>query len=195
MIKRPVETKLQKEFTEKAVNRLRNLVKGKYGEKTITQVGYEHNTSDHIEGDVWEESGKSWTIKNGLKQNITKLDSLKKFIKVPMCCPECGGTMKSNVDKKLYNIHRKCATCVSKIEGLHKLNGTYDEYVKEYVKANMKTDVDSAKEFIKEFLVSSKDVILTEEGDVEENIGDIDKNKMLEQWNKELDQMKEFLSN
>ena len=38
------------------------------------------------------------------------------------------------------------------MESLHKLNGTYDEYVKEYVKANMKTDIYSAKEFINEFL-------------------------------------------
>jgi hypothetical protein len=34
------ESVLKKEFKEKDVQRLRNLVQGKYGEKTSTSIGY-----------------------------------------------------------------------------------------------------------------------------------------------------------
>ena len=28
------------------------------------------------EGDVWEESGKTWMIKNGIKRTVTKMDKV-----------------------------------------------------------------------------------------------------------------------
>ena len=62
---------LKKEFKSKDVERLRNLVQGKYGDKTTMGTGYEKTKEFHGEGDVWEEDSRTWTIKNGLKQNIT----------------------------------------------------------------------------------------------------------------------------
>ena len=70
---------LRKEFQKKDVERLRNLVKGKYGDKTTVGVGYNGQPKEeHQEGDIWESNGKTWTIKDGIKENITKLDNLKK---------------------------------------------------------------------------------------------------------------------
>ena len=72
------ESLLKKEFKEKDIKRVRNLVNKNFTSNTQTQTGYQKVIERHIEGDVWEDGGKTWTIKNGLRQNVTKLDSVKK---------------------------------------------------------------------------------------------------------------------
>ena len=72
------DTVLKKEFQKKDVERLRNLMQGKYGEKTRSSVGFSQAEIFHNEGDIWEADGRTWTIKDGIKQNITKLDKAKK---------------------------------------------------------------------------------------------------------------------
>ena len=80
---------LKKQFQKRDVERLRNLIKGKSGEKTTSGIGYKGDVEiEHKEGDVWEEDGKTWTIKDGIKENITKLDKFKK-VAVPIFCPKC----------------------------------------------------------------------------------------------------------
>ena len=49
---------LKKEFREKDVARIRNIVNKKYGDKTTTQIGYTKSSADYKEGDVWEENDK-----------------------------------------------------------------------------------------------------------------------------------------
>ena len=63
------ENMLKKEFKHSDVERLRNLVKKDYTAKTKLQTGYQKKLNKYKEGDIWEESGKKWTIKNGIKQN------------------------------------------------------------------------------------------------------------------------------
>jgi len=59
---------LKKEFQKRDVERLRNLVKGKHGDKTTAGIGYNGKTKeDYKEGDVWQENGKTWTIKDGIR--------------------------------------------------------------------------------------------------------------------------------
>ena len=99
---------LKKEFKEKDVERIRNLVKGKSGERTMSGVGFAKKQQFHKEGDIWIEDGREWTIKEGLKQNITKLDKAKKIGKMPMFCPSCKSLMHKNRDQYLYPIHGKC---------------------------------------------------------------------------------------
>ena len=69
---------LNKEFKRKDVERMRNLIKGNVNESAELQVGYTTKKEDHKEGDVWEEGGKEWTIKDGIKQTYTKLDKVRK---------------------------------------------------------------------------------------------------------------------
>ena len=38
--------------------------------------GYEKVKQKHTEGETWIEDGRTWTIKNGLRQNVTKLDGV-----------------------------------------------------------------------------------------------------------------------
>ena len=85
---------LKKQFKERDVQRLRNLVTHKYGNKTTQGIGYTKPQEFHNEGDVWEEDGRKWTIKNGLKQNITKLDKAKEKVILPLFCPSCKNLMK-----------------------------------------------------------------------------------------------------
>ena len=57
---------LKKDFKVKDVERLRNLIKGKYGEKTRSSVGFSKADTFYKEGDVWESDGRTWTIKDGI---------------------------------------------------------------------------------------------------------------------------------
>ena len=61
---------LNKEFQKKDVSRLRNLIQGKTGASTGTQIGYTKKEIEYKEGDIWKERKKTWTIKNGIKQTI-----------------------------------------------------------------------------------------------------------------------------
>ena len=49
---------LKKEFQKHDVDRIRNLVKGKQGEKTRSSVGFSKAQTFHKEGDIWEEDGR-----------------------------------------------------------------------------------------------------------------------------------------
>ena len=70
------ENVLKKEFNKRDVERMRNLVKGNAGDRTTQSIGYSKKQEIHKEGDVWEENDRTWTIENGLKQNVTKLSIL-----------------------------------------------------------------------------------------------------------------------
>ena len=74
------DSMLKREFRERDVQRMRNIITKDYTAKTVTQVGYSKAQVDHKEGDVWEENGKKWTIKNGIKQTVTRFDKLKQTL-------------------------------------------------------------------------------------------------------------------
>ena len=76
---------LKKEFKRKDVQRARNLIQGKTGASTGIQIGYNKKEEEYKEGDVWTEGRKTWTIKNGIKQTISKLDNIKKEVFMPLC--------------------------------------------------------------------------------------------------------------
>ena len=65
---------LKKEFKKNDVERLRNLIKGKSNSRTSQGVGYTKSLSeDHLEGDTWEENGRSWTIKDGANEEFKEM--------------------------------------------------------------------------------------------------------------------------
>ena len=103
---------LKKEFSKKMYNVLVIIITGNTSARTTEGIGYTKKYEHHVEGDVWEENGRTWTIKNGLKQNITKMDKFKKMGKLPLFCPECGTLMKKHLDKKVFPAYQKCFDCV-----------------------------------------------------------------------------------
>jgi len=98
---------LKKQFAEKDIQRIRNLVKGKNGERITHGIGYTQESQDHVEGDVWDEDGRTWTIKDGFKQNITKLDKFKKA-SVPLFCPSCKKVMDKQLDPFYFKSYGSC---------------------------------------------------------------------------------------
>jgi hypothetical protein len=187
------ETLLKKEFQERDVQRLRNILTKKHGNATGVQVGYQKATEDYKEGDTWEVNGKMWTIKDGLKQTVTKLDDIKKAIRMPFVCPNCSRPMKSSLDKRMYPIHNTCFSCVVENETKLKAEGKYEEYAKNMVTKNIITHIEEAEQFIEEFASMGKDTYVTEHGDIEDWEGGTDKDKMVAEMKKGLQEMKERL--
>ena len=169
---------LKKEFKRKDVQRARNLINGKTGASTGTQVGYNTKQEDHKEGDVWVEGRKTWTIKNNLKQTVSKLDAIKKEIFMPLCCPKCSKVMKGQLDKPNYKIHKKCHDCVVEFEHKLKIRGQYNEY-KKFLKAKNSLDyINEMESYLLETINASNEGFVSENGDIERWVGGIDKKKM-----------------
>ena len=172
---------LKKEFKQKDVNRARNLIMGKTDASTSTQIGYNTKQKDYKEGDVWTEGRKTWTIKNGIKQTISKLDKIKKEVFMPLCCPECGNVMKKRLDKPHYRINKKCYDCVIDFEGKLIVRGEYEDYKN---KLKGKNSIDILNE-LESTLLSAVNVsntnFVSEDGVVEKWVGGIDKEKFTEE--------------
>src|SRR6056300_301830 len=131
------ESLLKKEFKHSDVQRVRNLVNKDFSAKTKDQVGYKKISEYHKEGDIWEENGKEWTIKNGLKQNITKLDKAKLVNRIPLTCPKCNGPLRHHLAKKMYRIHGFCFDCTVDYEASLRKAGLYEQYEKQMMQNNM----------------------------------------------------------
>ena len=176
------ESRLQKDFKSRDVQRMRNLITKKFDDKTVTQAGYTKQSVEHKEGDIWEETGKTWTIKNGLKQTMTRLDSIKKSILLPIVCPNCSKAMKNDtLNKKMWPIHKMCFDCVISIESELKRTGKFEEYQHNMVMKGVKTYIKEMEGLLLDIMLeSSKETFVTEAGDVEEWRGGVtDKTKIV----------------
>lgn len=162
-----MENNLKKEFSKRDVQRMRNILTDKAGERTQIQTGWEKSQQVHTEGDIWEENGKKWTIKNGIKQTITKLDEIKKLVVMPITCPNCGGVMKiDEYNKKMWSIHQKCFDCVVKMESELKRLGKYEEYVSNIMNRNKNAQLDDLEAALDQW-VGERDSFVSEAGEVE----------------------------
>jgi hypothetical protein len=163
------ENQLKKEFSKRDVQRMRNIITGDAGAATGTQIGYSKQQQDYQEGDVWEENGKKWTIKNGIKQTITKYDALKRLVVMPIVCPHCNKPMKVNeYNKKMWTIHKMCFDCVIDMEAKIKFDGKWDEYEKNTLNINKDTMVNDFEEAINSFLSTKNDSYINEQGVIED---------------------------
>ena len=169
---------LKKEFKRKDVDRARNLLMGKSGASSETQVGYNKKRIEYKEGDVWKENGKTWTIKDGIKQTISKLDAIKKEVFMPLCCPNCGKVMKKRLDKPNYKVHKMCFDCVIDYEHKLRIRGEYDDYIKNLKLKNRLTEIDEMENMFLELANQSNEGFVSEHGEVERWKGGIDKEKI-----------------
>ena len=172
---------LKKEFKRKDVNRMRNLITGKTNASTNTQIGYNKKIEDYKEGDVWTEGKKTWTIKNGIKQTISKLDKVKKEIFMPLCCPECGNVMKKRLDKPNYRVHKKCHDCVIEYEHKLKIKGTYKNYINNLKVNNSLDIVDEMESYLLDAINTSNSGFVSEDGVIERWVGGVDKVELTKQ--------------
>tara|TARA_B100001175_G_scaffold311085_1_gene315033 strand:- start:103 stop:678 length:576 start_codon:yes stop_codon:yes gene_type:complete len=166
---------LKKEFKRKDVNRARNLLMGKSNASTGIQIGYSKKTEDYKEGDVWTEGRKTWTIKNGIKQTVSKLDKIKKEVFMPLCCPECGNVMKKRLDKPNYNVHKKCHDCVVEFEHKLRIRGEYNNYIKNLENKNSLNIVNEMESYLLDAINTSNSGFVSEDGVIEKWKGGINK--------------------
>jgi hypothetical protein len=189
------ESRLQKDFKSRDVQRMRNLITKKFDDKTVTQAGYTKQSVEHKEGDIWEETGKTWTIKNGLKQTMTRLDSIKKSILLPIVCPSCSKAIKNDtLNKKMWPIHKMCFDCVISMETELKRTGNFEEYQRNMIMGGVKTYIKELEDMLLEILMDTgKESFVTEAGDVEEwRGGVIDKTKIVKDLQDYIKQLKDI---
>ena len=186
------DTVLKKEFQERDVQRLRNLMQGKHGEKTRSSIGFTKADEFHKEGDIWESDGRTWTIKDGIKQNITKLDKAKKAHVMPLLCPNCKKVMKNRNDKSFYNLHKKCFNCVIDFEHDLRKQGKWEEYQQNIKNNEIDKQIEEFKVYMKEKLNESNDGFVTENGDVEKWVGKLDESKVEEYTKSVIEYLESF---
>ena len=160
------ESLLKKEFKSKDVNRARNLVKKNFSDKTVDGVGYQKAYQLYEEGDIWEENGRTWTIKDGIRQNITKLDGAKKALQVPLACPKCKGSMNYHLHEKMYKVHGMCFDCVVEYEGKLRVAGLYEQYEKSMMQGGLKAFARDIEQWVLDN-INNTNTYVTEQGDIE----------------------------
>jgi hypothetical protein len=172
---------LKKQFAEKDVNRLRNLVKGKHADKSQVSVGFSKGEEIyHTEGDTWTEGDKTWTIKDGIKQNVTKLDKARETVNFPIFCPSCKKPMKPHLDKKWFNMYKRCFNCQIDFETDLRIKGLWEEYQTFLHNSDVEGMIQEFELWINEEIQHSDiQSYITEAGDVEKWTGSV-KNKLLE---------------
>ncbi len=188
------DSMLQKDFKQRDVERMRNIITKKYGDKTTVQTGYVKKQEDHKEGDIWEENGRKWTLKNGIKQTVTRFDEVKKMVVMPLICPECGKPIKSSkLNKKLYGAHHKCADCVIKYETELKRQGKYEEYERNMLIEGLKTYIKELEEALLDLSINGIDEsIVTERGDIETWRGGDIKEKLTQELQEYIQKLKDI---
>ena len=169
---------LNKEFEKRDVERMRNLIQGKTGSSSESQIGYKKKTVKYKEGDIWKENKKTWTIKNGIKQTVSKLDAIKKEVFMPLCCPKCSKVMKNTLDKDNYKMHKNCHDCVIEFEHQLKIEGKYENYISNLKAKNALNIVDDLESYLLSAVNETNEGYVSEQGTVERWVGGINKEKM-----------------
>jgi hypothetical protein len=133
------------------------------------------------EGDVWEDvNGRKWTIKNGIRQTVTKLDDAK----TPWWCPRCTKPMNHRLDIKFWRIRGHCMDCVIKDESEIRRQGKWEEYEQKIMLRNYIAEVkDKIAELQSYYDTASKPEFLI----MNENEKTV---LMMEKWDINIDQLK-----
>lgn len=125
----------------------------------------------HIEGDVWTEQNKLWTIKNGIKRTVNKMDQSRKDHITPMICPTCNRAIKMHyIEDKMWAIHKKCYSCVIDAEHEIQKKGNWKAYEKKKISAN-------ADSFLKDL-----EMYLEDEVNIDTTKNQVTEDGAIEQW-------------
>lgn len=185
------ESVLKKEFKGADLQRLRNLVQGKTGEKTSVSSGYTKDYIERKEGDIWEEDGRQWTIKNGVKQTISKLQAVRDVALTPLFCPDCKKLMKGRYDSQFYKIHRHCFDCHIEFEAKIKKEGRWEEYQNQIQNSEIDGMINNYEVWVDDLLNESNDGFVTEIGEVE-SWSKVNREKILKQKEEAIEYLKKL---
>lgn len=186
---------MKKGIKKNTVQRMRNLVTGDYSSKTIIQSGYNKETiSKKTEGDRWEERGKTWTIKNGIKQTVTKLDAAREYSRIPAHCPKCDTKMNKTQHKFMYQRFKHCLFCQTNEEFEMRAAGTYDEWADSMIAINFEKWLYKSREEFKEWLKSRKSKAqIAESGQIEDWSGGKSDEALIEEFDIYIEQEQQKL--
>lgn len=190
-----MDSYLQKDFKKQDIKRLRNLVSGNADEKSTEGIGYETEEIQRNEGDVWIEDDITWTIKNGIKVNIPKLQEAKKAVTFPLFCPSCKKLMAEHRDKKLYNTYNKCLNCVIDDEQALKNKGLWEDYKKFIINSDLDGIIELYKNTMLENINESTDSFINDMGHKEKWENGLNKDralKVLEEGIQYLESLKQY---
>jgi hypothetical protein len=186
------ETTLKKQFTERDLQRIRNLATKKIHDKTVTSVGYTKPKEQRVEGEVWVENGRTWTLKNGIKKTVRKIEGAA----IPLLCPKCSKSMNHHLDKQMYEIHQMCLHCTTEMESELKMQGKYEEYERNMIKQNAIYYADNVSSGLDQFL---DDIInesyVTEDGTIQNWVGNgLDKKAIKQEILDKLQKIKDIVN-
>lgn len=103
------------------------------------------------EGERWEENGKTYEMKDGIKQAVSWAQSAR----MPWWCPRCSKAMSHRFDRKFYYLRGWCYNCNIDVEGQMRLDGTYEKFEKQIMRANevafLKDKIEGHLTYIREF--------------------------------------------
>jgi len=177
---------------KKGIQRMRNLVSGNASDKTKISTGYGKSRIVRSEGDTWDLKGKTWTIKNGIRQTVSKLDAAREAIKVPMECPKCSDPrMQHHAYKAMYKKFGMCLNCVVELEkGLRKA-GKYEAFVTELTKSHNESWIkDKTEEYYDWLTTMDNESYITEAGDIEDWSGGKSKKTLKKDFDKQVSKIK-----
>jgi len=174
------ESVLKKDFKEADLQRMRNLIQGKTGERTSVSSGYIKNDIDRQEGELWEEDGRQWTIKGGIKQTVSKLQKARDLGRMPLFCPKCKTLMKGRYDAQFYNIQHHCFDCQIKFETELKRTGKWEEYQERIHNSEIDAMINNFEIWTDDLINESNDGFISESGELE-NWSKINKEKIIKQ--------------
>jgi len=134
------------------VDAMRNQLASKLNKWDRPIFGYTSVEPERKEGEKWfDVNGKAWTMKNGLKQSISKLQEAK----MPWWCPKCEKAMNHRFDTKFYNLYSQCYDCTINQQTQMRIDGTWDAFEKKMIRENEKAwlrdQIQERKDYIRTF--------------------------------------------
>jgi hypothetical protein len=141
------------EHNEEKINSLRHGMMEKMKKFDRPIYGYQPPPEpERKEGDEWTDSnGKRWTVKNGIKQSISKTAKFR----MPWWCPKCQKAMNHRFDRKFWNLYGYCYNCAIEEHTKMRIEGTWDVFerktIRENEKAYLKTLIEEYKDYMKTF--------------------------------------------
>ena len=108
------------------IEKIQKMVKGIYNRPI--QKGYEGKTvQQRKEGEEWTDArGRSWKIEDGKRKQITKVPP-RGFDK----CKDCEKLILKTIDQQTYDRMQRCKHCQIDFEVDLKLEGKWEDWVKE----------------------------------------------------------------
>lgn len=178
------------------VQRIKNIIDGNYTAKSVISTGYQKEEIQHVEGEFFEENGKTYMIKNGIKRSYSKLSKIRHETKTPLTCPKCNRAMTKWQDSKTWEKFRMCLDCLVEEDNQRIIDGTFDQYAKDKRNKNISawlTDIEVACLEVVESIDANH--FVTEMGDVEKWDKTFDKDKLRESVVNQVAELKDKLKN